>query len=67
MSTGSGKSIGELREALTRFTDLGGFLGQNMHESKEVLLRVGENTFQIRDVAATFYNGSFVILLEAAT
>lgn len=59
------KSIGELREDLAQFTDLGGFLGQNMHESKEVLIRVGDRTLPVKQVAATFYDGAFVILLEA--
>lgn len=56
--------IGELREALLTFTDLKGAWGASMHESKEVLLRADGRVFRLARVAASFYEGSFVIMLD---
>lgn len=62
-----GLSIGGLREGLTYFTDLGGMLGGNLHESRKVLLRVHDHMFTLTQVAATFYQGRFVIILDGET
>lgn len=61
-----GTSIGELREALTFFTDLGGAWGANMHESKQVLLRVeGRHVYRLAHVEASFHEGRIVIMLDS--
>lgn len=59
-----GLSIGALREALVSVMDLGGAWGQNLGESKEVLLRVHGLTFPLRQVAASFHEGRFVLMLD---
>jgi hypothetical protein len=63
-ATRQGMSIGALREALTAFTDLNGAWGQNMHESKPVYLRVHGHVFRLTQVAASFHEGSFAIMLD---
>lgn len=57
-------NIGELREALITVMDLGGYFGENLHESKEVLLHVGDTYFHVANVGGEFNNGrcTFVIL-----
>lgn len=59
-----GMTIGGLREGLTFFTDLGGLHGQNMHESRKVLIRVHGRMFTLGQVSASCYAGSFVIILN---
>jgi hypothetical protein len=62
-----GLGIGGLREGLTYFTDLGGMLGSNLHESRKVLVRVHDHMFTLTQVSATFYQGRFVIILDGET
>ena len=63
-----GLSIGEMKEQVVTFTDLGGYLGQNVHESKEVWVDVPELEIRVplRQVAVAFWEGRFVMLLPGA-
>jgi hypothetical protein len=60
-------SIGALREAIVNATELGGVFGQNVHESKDVLLRVGDKSYPLSEVAVGFHapTGRFVMYLTA--
>lgn len=59
-------NIGELRERLIAVMDLEGAFGQNMHESKEVVLRVNGEVYPVEEVVVTMRNGSFVLGLDSA-
>ena len=59
-------TLGVLREALISVMDLGGAWGQNMHESKEVLIQAPDGTYhQVAQVAASFVAGRFVLTIKA--
>lgn len=60
-------SIGALREAIINATELEGVFGQNIHESKDVLVRVGDQTYPLAEVSVGFdaSTGSFVMYLSA--
>lgn len=60
-------SIGELREGIVNATELNGVFGHNVHESKKVLIRVGENTYPLSEVSVGFdgESGMFVMYLTA--
>jgi hypothetical protein len=60
-----GLSVGALREALADVTEHGGAWGQNMHESKDVLIQVGEKFWRLGRVKASFRDGRFVLIVEA--
>jgi len=64
---GERMSIAFLRESLVTFTDLNGAWGSNLHESREVLLRVHGHVFTLKQVAASFYEGRFVVMLDGET
>lgn len=51
----AGMSIGALREAIINATEFEGVFGQNVHESKDVLLRVGEKCYPLTEVSVGFY------------
>jgi hypothetical protein len=63
-----GLSIGELVEQIKTFTDLGGMLGSNVSEDKEVLVEIPELGISVplRQVAVTFREGRFVMLLQGS-
>lgn len=65
MTSNDGLSVGTLQEALTEITDGGGAWGRNMHPSKDVLLRVGDQVYPLAQVAVSFYGGSFTVMLTA--
>jgi hypothetical protein len=59
----NGLSIAELREAITAVTTEGGAWGKNMNDSKEVMLRIGDRTYPLQNIAASFEDGHFVLML----
>lgn len=65
MSQPETMSAGSLREKLAGAMDLGGAFGRNLHESKGVLLRVGDGFLALDQVSVTSVNGSFVLVLHA--
>lgn len=69
-------SVGALREAIINACDLEGAFGQNLHESKGVMLRVRPTTdpvddlvFPLQQVSVGFdaRTGSVVMYLSAAS
>lgn len=60
-------NIGEMKEQIYIFTDLGGFLGENLSIEKEVLLEVDGKRVPLIQVAATFTEGRFVLLLQGGS
>jgi hypothetical protein len=58
-------SVGELRERIVYATELGGAFGENLHESKDVLVQVGDEFWQLSFVKVAFRGGRFVLVLEA--
>lgn len=70
MAEGS-MTAGTLREGLVSAMDLGGAFGANLHESKEVLVRVGDvegkhHYLTVEHVAVAFVGGRFVFVVQAA-
>lgn len=64
METQPGLSVGALREALIEVTELEGAFGRNLHESKDVLLRVGDSYLPLGQVSVAFVGGSFCLILQ---
>ena len=58
--------VGTLRERIVDAMDLGGVLGSNLHESKEVLLEADDHLHPLNKVAVRFYEGRFVLVLSTA-
>ena len=59
-------TVGELREAITRACDLGGSYGQNLSETKPVLVRVKQGEpclLPLASVAVQFDAGRFALVL----
>lgn len=60
------KSIGEVKEKIIEATELDGAFGQNMHESKEVVIRTPEGIYSIDEVLVTAIAGKFVMMLDTS-
>jgi hypothetical protein len=60
-------TVGELKEHIVYFTDLGGVLGENLGMGKQVLLRVHGHVFNLSQVAVTVYEGLFALVLDGET
>jgi hypothetical protein len=63
-------SVGELREAIISACDLGGAHGQNLHESKDVLIRIrvesNDTYLPLSRVSVAFVPpGRFALVLTA--
>jgi len=59
-------SVGALREAIINATELEGAFGQNLHESKDVLVRDRDGGyFPLEQVSVGFVNGAFVMILQS--
>jgi hypothetical protein len=58
-------TVGVLRESLVAAMDLGGAYGQNLGESKGVLLQVGDDYWPLERVKVSVRHGLFVLVLEA--
>jgi hypothetical protein len=58
-------SVGELRERIVYATELGGAFGENLHESEDVLVQVGDEFWRLSVVKVSFRSGRFVLVLEA--
>jgi hypothetical protein len=59
-------SVEELKEAIITACDLGGAYGKNLSETKEVLVRVTDNTYlPVNHICVSFYAGKFVFVLDA--
>jgi hypothetical protein len=60
-------TVGELKEHIVYFTDLGGILGQNLGMGKQVLLRVHGQFFNLSQVAVIVHEGLFTLMLDGET
>jgi hypothetical protein len=61
-----GLTVGELREAIIAACDLGGAYGQNLSETKQVLIRTAEDTYlPLSRVCVKFHAGRFALVLDA--
>lgn len=58
-------TVGELREAIIYACDLGGAYGQNLSETKEVLIRIENACHPLSQVSVTFHEGRFVLMLDS--
>ena len=63
---GEAMTVGELKEQIVGFTDLGGALGVNLGMEKKVLLRAHGHLFRLSQVAVTVHEGMFVMILDGA-
>lgn len=66
-SESGGYSVGALKEAIVHFTELGGVLGANLSESKQVFLRVHGHEFRLSRVGVSVHEGVFVLILNGDT
>lgn len=56
--------IAKLQEALQAFTNGGIAWGQSMHPSKPVFLEVDGTLHPLQEIAASFHDGSFCLILR---
>ncbi len=57
-------TVGELKEHIVCFTDLGAVFGNNLGMDKKVMLRVHGHVFSLSRVAVTVHEGLFVLMLD---
>jgi hypothetical protein len=60
-------SVGALRNVLVDALDHGGVLGENLHESKDVLLRVDGAYYPLARIGVAFVDGRIALVLTAVT
>lgn len=59
-------SIGALKEGIINATELEGVFGQNVHESKDVVLRIDGKYYPLSQVSIGFlsHTGQFAMFLD---
>ena len=62
--TATGLTVGELREAIIAACEYGGAYGEDLSETKAVLLRVKDEYFPLNRISVSFRGGKFVLLLD---
>ena len=63
---GEGLTIATLAEAVEAVVNGGAHWGTNLSGDHKVRLRIGRETWPLGQVATSFINGEFVLVLDAA-